>query len=429
MGRLSKNSVDRAGATCNVWLLTQRAAPDPPMSHDASPNGSASPCDVAFIGGGLANTLAAYRLAQRRPDLRLMVLEGGASLGGNHTWSFHTPDVSDANWAWFRPFVVHQWPDQDVAFPRRKRRLAIGYNSVTSERLHDTVMAAIGRHVRVGARVQAVDGQRITLADQSVIAAGAIIDGRGARPSPHLQLGYQKFLGLEIETATPHGVARPMIMDATVPQTDGYRFVYLLPFSPTRVLVEDTYYSGGSDLAQASLEARIDRYCEARGWRGYQIIRREHGILPIALAGDIAAYWDEAGALSPARSGLAAALFHPTTGYSLPDAVRFADALASQSDMSGPAIAAFSRAYAVQRWDERGFYRFLNRMLFVGARPNERVGIFERFYGLQSGLIARFYAAENTSYERGRILFGKPPIPISRGLKCISPRSAVGGIG
>ena len=42
-------------------------------------------------------------------------------------------------------------------------------------------------------------------------------------------------------------------MDATVPQRDGFRFVYTLPFAPDRVLIEDTYYSDGLDLDPAAL--------------------------------------------------------------------------------------------------------------------------------------------------------------------------------
>src|SRR3546814_18600308 len=62
-----------------------------------------------------------------------------------------------------------------------------------------------------------------------------------------------------------HGLARPIIMDARVPQIDGYRFVYLLPFSPDRLFVEDTYYSDGPDIDADVLKARIGEYGGASG--------------------------------------------------------------------------------------------------------------------------------------------------------------------
>ena len=66
----------------------------------------------------------------------------------------------------------------------------------------------------------------------------------------------------------PHGVICPRIMDATVPQLDGYRFVYLLPFSPTRLLIEDTRYSDGASLSDDELAAEALDYAAARGWHG-----------------------------------------------------------------------------------------------------------------------------------------------------------------
>ncbi len=66
-----------------------------------------------------------------------------------------------------------------------------------------------------------------------------------------------------------------------------------------------------------------------------------------------------------------------------------------------------------------GFYRMLDIMLFRAARPEERYRIMERFYRLNPDLIARFYAAESTPYDKLRILTGKPPIPIPRALNAI----------
>ena len=60
--------------------------------------------DIVFVGGGLANGLIAYRLAQARPDLRLLVLEAGETIGGNHTWSLHDGDLTAAQQAWIEPF-------------------------------------------------------------------------------------------------------------------------------------------------------------------------------------------------------------------------------------------------------------------------------------------------------------------------------------
>ena len=73
--------------------------------------------------------------------------------------------------------------------------------------------------------------------------ASAVVDATGYRPSPALRLGYQKFLGQVLEFERPIDLAHPILMDASVAQEDGFRFVYVLPFTEHSALVEDTYYS------------------------------------------------------------------------------------------------------------------------------------------------------------------------------------------
>ena len=49
--------------------------------------------DVLLAGGGLANSLIAWRLAQVRPELRVLLVERDEQLGGNHTWCCHAGDL------------------------------------------------------------------------------------------------------------------------------------------------------------------------------------------------------------------------------------------------------------------------------------------------------------------------------------------------
>jgi lycopene beta-cyclase len=49
---------------------------------------------LILAGGGLANGLIAWRLRQLRPQVRVLMIESGSSLGGNHTWSFHDSDLT-----------------------------------------------------------------------------------------------------------------------------------------------------------------------------------------------------------------------------------------------------------------------------------------------------------------------------------------------
>lgn len=375
--------------------------------------------DLILAGGGLANGLIALRLAEARPELRVAMVEAGEGLGGNHIWSSFDTDLRRSQRAWTARLYAKHWPGYSVTFPAYRRTLGTGYASASSERLDAELRAVLPRErLHLGQSVTAITPTSVTLADGTTLNARAVIDGRGAAESPHLDLRWQKFVGRQVELAAPHGLTQPLVMDASVAQLDGYRFVYVLPFGPRELLIEDTYYSDGPGLDDAALEARIADYAAARGWTIARVVRKERGVLPIALDGDIAAFWND-GEPGVPRVGMRAALFHPTTGYSFPDAVRVADRIAGLKKLDPQTLHAQLRRYSEAAWRARRFYRMLNRMLFVAAAPPERYRVLERFYRLNEPLIARFYAARSTPFDKARILLGRPPVPVGRALRAL----------
>jgi lycopene beta-cyclase len=184
------------------------------------------------------------------------------------------------------------------------------------------------------------------------------------------------------------------------------------------MFVEDTYYSDTPDIDHSALTDRIHAYAAAKGWQVESVAREEAGALPVAIGGDFDVFWRGGGA-KIAKAGLRAGLFHPTTGYSLPDAIRLAVAIAGASDLSSAALHDLTYGMAKQAWDQRGFYRMLDAMLFRAAEPEERYRILQRFYRLSPELIGRFYAGRSTMTDKARILMGKPPVAVGRALAAI----------
>jgi lycopene beta-cyclase len=361
---------------------------------------------ITILGGGLAGGLIAYALAQRRPEVRMELVERGDALGGNHIWSFFDSDIAEADRWIVEPFVTHRWPGYEVRFPAHRRVLETGYNTIDSRQFDQVLRERLPpESVRLNAVADA-------------IPEGGAIDCRGAGDLSTLEVGWQKFVGLLLKTEAAHGLVRPIVMDATVEQTDGYRFVYVLPFGPDRLFVEDTYYSDDPHLDVEAVTARTLDYAAAQGWRAAPAGRVETGVLPVVMGGEFDAYWRSTGE-GVAKAGMRAGLFHPTTGYSLPDAVRLASTIAAARDLSSEGLARLTREHAARAWKERGFYRLLDKMLFQAARPDGRYRVLERFYRLPEPLIRRFYAAQGTMFDRVRILSGKPPVPIAGALRAI----------
>jgi lycopene beta-cyclase len=371
---------------------------------------------LVIAGGGLAGCLAALALAARRPDVPLLLIEQGTSFGGEHVWSFFDGDVAAGDRWLIEPVISRSWPGYDVCFPARERTLRTGYASLRSELLDARVREVLRPdQYRLGATIAALEPGGVTLADGERIEAVAVVDARGPARLDALDLGWQKFVGREYRLGVPHGLDRPIVMDARVDQADGYRFVYCLPFAEDRLLIEDTYYSSLPDLDREAIGRRIEDYTAARGWQIAALEREETGVLPVAMGGDFEAFWRPSDPVG--RLGLRGGFFHPVTGYSLPDAVRTAMLITRQADLS--TLAVTLRAEAARLWRERRFYRLLSRMLFRAAAPQERYKVLEHFYRLDAGLIGRFYAGRSTFADRIRILSGRPPVPIGRALKAL----------
>lgn len=377
-------------------------------------------CDIAIVGGGLAGGLIALALARLRPEQRVILLESGDRPGGNHRWSWFASDLSPGGALLIDAFPVTAWDGYDVRFPAHRRHLPTAYHSLASADFAAVLQQMLpAGAIQTGCRVEQIDGAGVTLADGTRITARAVIDCRGFAPTPHLKGGWQVFMGRHLRTAAPHGLAHPIIMDATIEQLDGYRFVYVLPLGPDELFVEDTYYNDGPALDRDALGARIDAYCARHGWSG-QVIGEETGVLPVITGGSFDAWQHTDAAEGVGRAGARGGFVHPLTSYTLPFAVDTALAIAANADRTGADLAQMLERRAQDHWRRTRFFRLLGTMLFGAARPQERFRIFERFYRLPAPLIERFYAAHPTGMDKARILCGKPPVPVTRAIGAIA---------
>ncbi|HEX6277699.1 MAG TPA: lycopene beta-cyclase CrtY [Polyangiaceae bacterium] len=370
--------------------------------------------DYLLVGGGLQNALVAAALAERRPGARVVLIESSERTGGNHLWCFHALDVPEPCVPFVEPLVVRRWPKYRVRFPTYARTLEEPYAAVSSGSVHEhlTRLAGDGRlELMLGRVARRVEPGRVELASGEKLDAGVVVDARGPeRFAETAAIGYQKFFGLELEAAPETVPAEPMLMDCSVEQLDGLRFVYVLPLARDRVLVEDTYFSDGPELDVAALEGRITSYAEKTGLAVRRVLRTERGVLPLPASAPVSTK-QSAGLV---RAGYQGGWFHPTTGYSFPLAVRVAAVVATASEQELPDRLA---ELATRTARQQRFASLLNRMLFRAFRPELRYVAFERFYRLPPETVRRFYALSLTSSDRARIVCGRPPRGLSpRGL-------------
>ncbi len=389
--------------------------------------------DVVIAGGGLAGGLIALALHRHAPSQTFALIEAGETLGGNHRWSWFDTDLDSAGEALMSGFTINSWDEgYDIAFPKYSKTLGTSYRSLASEHFHEALLAELpADSVHLDTRVGALDAGGVTLEDGERIDAKHVIDCRTFKPSSKLAGGWQVFLGQHIKCEQPHGLTRPVIMDATVDQVApygneaAYRFVYVLPLSEDEVFVEDTYYADHPRLDKEQLWSRTQAYAQTHGWNG-EVIAHETGILPVLSGGNPDAALAGRRVEGVALAGALAGFSHPLTSYTLPFAVEnalaIADLLESQPNTTARQLAAFCESRARKHWRATSFYRMLSRMLFEAAEPAERVTVFQHFYDLSPDLVERFYAGDSTILDKVRILSGEPPVPIPRAIKALLSR-------
>jgi lycopene beta-cyclase len=363
--------------------------------------------DYVLVGGGLQNALLALALRARQPAARIALVERGATLGGNHTWSFHEGDVPEGAREWVDPLVAHRWPSYEVRFAGLERTLRHAYATIPSARVDQAVRerleGAKGCVVITGTAAAEIGPRVVRLSDGRELEGRLVVDARGPGRRTGGGAGFQKFVGVELRLDRKAAPPRPVVMDATVPQDDGFRFVYVLPLAEDRVLVEDTYFSDTDTLDRGALRARALAYAHEKGLGPFEVVREEEGVLPLPWTGPLPRPRG-----SPLVAGYAGGFFHPVTGYSLPVAARLAALLASlpPERAVGPELLAFTRRHRAQA----RFAHLLNWLMFRAYPPGSRWHVLERFYReMPEGTIRRFYALEMTVWDRARLVLGRPP--------------------
>lgn len=373
--------------------------------------------DVVLVGAGLANVLLAWFLSKRHSNLKVEIYERDSALQQDRTWSFHEGDIQ-ASQAFIAELVSARWSGYDVHFKSYSRTLKSAYCSIKPAHLQKK-LESLPFNISFNCPVESVSKNKVRLADGRTINAQCIIDGRGAILRNATADCYQKFLGITVKLKNSHGLERPILMDATIQQKEGYRFIYVLPWTENELLIEDTRYSKTPHIDLESMTQDIRSYCLNKGWQIESILEQEASSLAIPL------YPQSASTSATLRLGIAGGFFHPVTSYSLPDAVRLADRISHLPTLTSENVETELRAYTHERRFRNGFYYLLNRMMFLAAPDESRFKVFEHFYRLSESLIERFYAGETTFLDQVRILSGKPPVPLWPALRIMMDRRKV----
>lgn len=275
--------------------------------------------DLVILGGGCAGLNLTMALeAQGGRKLRTLVVESRDVYQNDRTWCFWSDSAK------VLPYKIqHRWQTMRVSNGGHSVTLNCGstpYNMLAGEHFYATALASIDRQpnitLRMGTSVRSEPdfAEGVWTVDTSAgsVTALAIVD---TRPPLAVEMGgatlWQSFYGLEIEcTAAVFDATALDLMNFLDPDPRHVPFVYVLPVSPTRALIELTVF-GAQPLGRSALSSQLEAaVVKLVGDSPFETIRSEHGILPMGLNKAPRALHS-----SYTRVGIMAGGARPSTGY------------------------------------------------------------------------------------------------------------------
>lgn len=243
---------------------------------------------VAILGAGCAGISLAHRLLEQLPGIELHILEPREQPQHDRTWCFWQFDDLPPE-----PSVTHRWHRMRIRTSSSDQAVDCGstpYCHVPSSRFISRGLELVGSRCRVHLGTSAAEVIQQSDCIRIECSSGAVpdefdhvFDGRPPPRSNVRNALYQHFVGQELEFA--HDVLDPgcaTLMDFDVDQSAGLHFLYVLPFTPRRALVESTFMTPEIGAA-IDYNANIASYCRSRfGSSPVRCLREEQGVLPMA---------------------------------------------------------------------------------------------------------------------------------------------------
>lgn len=288
--------------------------------------------DLIILGGGCAGLSLATRVASAVPfSIRTLIVEGRTSYTNDRTWCFWGADSS----AVAHP-IEHQWGKMRITSGNRTVLAdcsSMPYQMLPAGSFYDAALSVISTAKNIKLKLdtavqsdpQKVDGHWEVETNRGVFCGRMVVDTRPQQlPTRDGALLWQSFYGKEIECDKP--VFDPSCMDLMnflPPDHACIPFVYVLPITTTRALVEVTVF-GADPLRPEDLAFMLETAIARRtGDAPFRLLRSEHGTLPMGLCA-ITKNPDR----SYVRAGVMAGGARPSTGFAFQRIQRWADACA-----------------------------------------------------------------------------------------------------
>jgi lycopene beta-cyclase len=368
-----------------------------------------------ILGAGCSGLSLCYCLLERGVDAPILILDRKRTFEDDRTWCFWDVEPTP-----FTQLALKEWRSWDFLSAGRSVTQTTNrypYKCLASRDFYQHALARLAESpnvtVRLGEEVRGYTEENDEVRVETsggTLRSRQVFDGCGLPPgSPVFEEARrkatwvpQKFLGLRIRAHKPvFDPERCTLMDFSVDQLRGLRFVYVLPMGEREALVENVYLSE-ADVSQAEHRAEIGVYLESIYGLSpdeYEVLGEERGYIPMTDH----AFPRRLGERTH-NIGMLGGETRPSTGYTFLRIQRHCRALAA---------AVASGADPPERTHTRRLDLLDSLFLrFVRERPGDCPEVYRRmFAGVPPDSLVRFLTEKSTPLDEARLIRALPKTP------------------
>jgi lycopene beta-cyclase len=270
--------------------------------------------DLVFLGGGCATLSLLTRLVESGtcPDKRFLIIDPSDKKSNDRTWCFWEKGTG-----YFEKLVHHEWSVLDFKQARFSGNLDMGgyrYKMIRGIAFYEYCLNVLRASGQVDFLQDEITDWRVENTDsrgEKTLDAGGIHTVRDGemlfltgkktgkasvktdiifnsippdleKKQPGIVNLLQHFKGVIVESHQFNFDSnRATLMDFRVSQAEGTTFIYVLPLSKNKALVEYTLFTAGLLSAEQYNQGIADYITTYLGVSDYKIVEEEFGIIPM----------------------------------------------------------------------------------------------------------------------------------------------------
>ena len=372
-------------------------------------NNLTEPYDLLFIGMGAANCLLLIKMFENDllRDKKIAIIEPSKSVISDRNFCFWASD-KELQELKLGDLVSSKWQNIKVADQKYQSISPLYYNHIKGRDLYNKVQEILKeqetkhyQEIFNGIPLLKPDSFIITLKDTK-IEAKKVFDSRPPSYDPadknqsHL---LQSFYGWELSAKDyTFNTSAIVMMDFDIPQDNFCQFMYILPFTKNRALIEVTRF-GKEKITEDEAKKILREYTAKLGF-SYQIEEEERGVIPMSTLKISEINYGENWIVT----GSSANMIKPTTGY----------AFHNMAVDANKQVKAILNKHAVIREKPKKRFLFYDKLLLkiLEESPQHGKQIFKDLFNHIPINNVLTFLSEKSTFGKELFIFSKLPILI-----------------